>query len=102
MPNAELVGANTVKGPLPSSVSTRPAAFTAATSVVWSLEFTAFWMMFLEGNIAAPPTITVLPPDISLFIILSCALTGAITAAARASAPNALEKSAIRLDINVS
>jgi hypothetical protein len=23
------------------------------------LELTAFWMMFLEGNIAAPPTITV-------------------------------------------
>lgn len=31
---ASLVGANTVKGPAPSSVSTRPAAFTAATGVV--------------------------------------------------------------------
>ncbi len=32
--NAALVGANTVNGPAPDSVSTRPAAFTAATSVV--------------------------------------------------------------------
>ena len=71
LPKAALVGANTVNGPLPSRVSTRPAAFTAATSVVWSLELTAFWMMFFEGNIAAPPTITVFSPDISLFII-SC------------------------------
>ena len=31
---ARLVGANTVKGPAPDNVSTRPAAFTAATSVV--------------------------------------------------------------------
>src|SRR5262249_54569157 len=53
------VGANTVNGPLPSRVSTRPAAFTAATSVVWSFELTAFWMMFFDGYIAAPPTITV-------------------------------------------
>ena len=57
--NAALVGANTVKGPGPCSVSTRPAAFTAATSVVWSFEFTAFWMMFFEGYIGAPPTVTV-------------------------------------------
>src|SRR4029077_13701118 len=56
--NAALVGANTVNGPGPDSVSTRPAAFTAATSVVWSLELTAFWMMFLEGYIGAPPTVT--------------------------------------------
>ena len=35
---AALVGANTVKGPSPFSVSTSPAAFTAATSVVWSAE----------------------------------------------------------------
>src|SRR6478736_7263670 len=56
---AALVGANTVKGPSPDSVSTRPAAFTAATSVVWSFELTAFWMMFFDGYIAAPPTITV-------------------------------------------
>ena len=58
--NASLVGANTVNGPLPDSVSTRPAAFTAATSVVWSLELTAFSMMFLEGYIGAPPTSTVI------------------------------------------
>src|ERR1700756_1468633 len=56
---ASLVGANTVNGPGPSSVSTRPAALTAATSVVWSLELTAFWMMFFEGYIGAPPTMTV-------------------------------------------
>ena len=30
---------------------------TAATSVVWSAEFTAFWTMFLFANIGAPPTI---------------------------------------------
>ena len=40
--NASFVGAKTVNGPGPSSVCTRPAAFTAATSVVWSFEFTAF------------------------------------------------------------
>jgi hypothetical protein len=57
---ASLVGANTVKGPLPDSVSTRSAAFTAATSVVWSFELTAFRMMFLDGNIGAPPTVTVI------------------------------------------
>ena len=58
--NASLVGAKTVNGPGPSSVSTRPAAFTAATSVVWSFELTAFSMMFLVGYIGAPPTITVM------------------------------------------
>src|SRR5262249_11364403 len=57
--NAALVGANTVKGPSPDNVSTRPAAFTAATSVVWSFELTAFWMMFFDGYIGAPPTVTV-------------------------------------------
>src|SRR6478672_7084341 len=100
LPKAALVGANTVNGSLPSRVVTRPAAFTAATSVVWSLELTAFWMMFFEGNIAAPPTMTVFSPDISLFIILSCALTGATTAAVRASAPKAADKNAMRLDMD--
>src|SRR3569623_1262375 len=57
--NASLVGAKTVNGPFPDSVSTRPAAFTAATSVVWSFEFIAFSTMVLLGYIAAPPTITV-------------------------------------------
>src|SRR6202044_4069909 len=57
--NAALVGANTVNGPGPDSVSTRPAAFTAATSVVWSLELTAFCTMFFDGYIGAPPTVTV-------------------------------------------
>src|SRR6059058_5772966 len=104
LPKAALVGANTVNGPLPSSVSTRPAAFTAATSVVWSLELTAFWMMFLEGNIAAPPTITVFSPDSSLFgIFLSSALAGATTIVAMASAEKATaDKSANRLDIKSS
>lgn len=41
------------------SVSTKPAALTAATSVVWSLELTAFSTMVLLGYMAAPPTITV-------------------------------------------
>src|SRR6185369_2533105 len=102
LPKAALVGANTVNGPLPSSVSTRPAAFTAATSVVWSLELTAFWMMFLEGNIAAPPTITVFSPDSSLFgIFLSSALAGAMTLAVSASALKATaERSAIRFDMD--
>src|ERR1700722_16703714 len=59
MANASLVGANTVNGPGPFSVSTRPAAFTAATSVVWSAEFTALATMVLDGNIAWPPTRTV-------------------------------------------
>ena len=36
---------------------TNPAAFTAATRVVWSLELTAFSTMFLVGYMAAPPTI---------------------------------------------
>ena len=34
MAKAASVGANTVNGPLPFRVSTRPAAFTAATSVL--------------------------------------------------------------------
>src|SRR6266850_884903 len=73
----------------------------AATTVVWSLELTAFWMMFFEGNIAAPPTITVFSPESSLFVILSCALTGATTAAVRANTPKAAaDKSAIRLDMD--
>src|ERR1700688_4714781 len=57
-------------------------------------------MMFLDGNIAAPPTMTVFSPDISLFI-LSCALTGATTTAVRASAPRAAaDNNAIRLDMD--
>src|ERR1700688_3747899 len=58
-------------------------------------------MMFFEGNIAAPPTITVFSPDSSLFIILSCALTGATTAAVRASAPKAAaDNNAMRFDMD--
>src|SRR4051812_50196612 len=48
-------------------------------------------MMFLEGNIAAPPTITV----------FSCAETGAATVAVRASAANAAaDNNAIRFDMD--
>src|SRR5262245_11654217 len=81
MLNAALVGANTVKGPGPCSVSTRPAAFTAATSVVWSFEFIAFWMMFFEGYIGAPPTVTVCSPI--------CALVGVAATAAKTSVATA-------------
>ena len=38
---------------------TRPAAFTAATRVVWSFEWIAFSTMFFDGYIGAPPTILV-------------------------------------------
>src|SRR5579875_2909352 len=59
-------------------------------------------MMFFEGNIAAPPTITVFSPDISLFI-LSCALTGATRVAVIANALNATaDRSAIRFDMDIS
>src|SRR5262249_20626294 len=81
--NAALVGANTVNGPGLDSVSTRPAAFTAATSVVWSLEFTAFWMMFFEGYMGAPPTVTVCS-----FI---CASDGVAASAARPTAAAATD-----------
>src|SRR5262249_30458495 len=92
--NAALVGANTVKGPAPSSVSTRPAAFTAATSVVWSFEFTAFWTMFFDGYIGAPPTVTVFS-DI-------WASSGAGAAIAAKAKMAALAKRAKRLDMEVS
>ena len=55
--NAALVGANTVKGPGLFNVATRPAACTAATSVVWSFELTALSTMSFVGYIEAPPTI---------------------------------------------
>jgi hypothetical protein len=56
-PNASSVGANTVNGPGPDNVSTRPACVTAATSFVWIGEFTAFSMTFFSASISAPPTI---------------------------------------------
>ncbi len=59
MANAALVGAKTVNGPGPFSVSTNPAALTAATRVVWSVEFTALATMVFDGNMAWPPTRTV-------------------------------------------
>src|SRR5205085_8552853 len=95
-------GANTVNGPGLFNVSTRPAAFTAATSVVWSFDFTALSTMSLDGYIGAPPTITVfsfiLPPP----IILSCASTGAISAVVRVSAPKAAASKAMRFDMEIS
>src|SRR5215813_3782566 len=54
---ASFVGAKTVNGPADLRVSTRPAALTAATSVVWSLELTALSTISLVGYIGAPPTI---------------------------------------------
>ena len=67
--NAALVGAKTVKGPGVFKVSTRPAALTAATNVVWSFELTALSMMSLLGSMAAPPTMTDGPPDIWLLVM---------------------------------
>src|SRR5215813_2029764 len=87
---ASLVGANTVNGPGPESVSTKPAAFTAATSVVWSFEFTAFWMMFFDGYIGAPPTLTVFSDMVS-------AASGAAVPTANARAAAAAIK-VVRLD----
>ena len=52
-----MVGANTVNGPSPESVSTRPAAFTAATSVVRFFACDAFSTIVFCGSIGAPPTI---------------------------------------------
>ncbi|MOA43709.1 hypothetical protein D3C78_1658870 [compost metagenome] len=66
--NASFVGAKTVNGPLLLSVSTSPAAFTAATSVVWSFELTAFSTMVLVGYIAAPPTITELAAKLNVAV----------------------------------
>ena len=40
-------------------MSTSPAAFTAATRVVWSFEFTALETMSFVGYMGAPPTIFV-------------------------------------------
>jgi len=56
--NASLVGANTVNGPALLRVYTNPAAFTAATKVVWSAEFTALSTISLVAYMAAPPTVT--------------------------------------------
>src|SRR6185503_17313435 len=76
---AAFVGANTVNGPLLFNVSTRPAAFTAATSVVWSAELTALSMMSFDLNIDAPPTIG-----------LSCWLATVIDATASSTMTNIL------------
>ena len=75
-------------------MSTRPAAFTAATSVVWSFEFTAFWMMFFDGYIGAPPTLTVFSD-----IVSAANAAGATAAKARKAA---LANKAKRLDMMAS
>src|SRR5277367_6448112 len=54
---ASSVGAKTVKGPGLLRVSTRPAALTAATRVLWIGELAAFSTMVLVGYIVAPPTV---------------------------------------------
>src|SRR5258706_6758459 len=86
---AALVGANTVNGPVPFRVSTNPAAFTAATSVVWSAELTALSTMSRERSIAAPPTIGFVE---SILFICICAealpLAIAIETAANSSMRN--------------
>jgi hypothetical protein len=57
--------------------------------------------MFFEGYIGAPPTITVLSPDISLFIILSLASAGATNVPDTVSALKAMaDRNAIRLDMD--
>src|SRR3712207_1890065 len=59
---AALVGANTVYGPAPERVLSRPAALTALTRMVWSAEVDAFSTIVLLGYIGAPPTVTGAPP----------------------------------------
>src|SRR5215469_12724752 len=81
---AALVGAKTVNGPGDSSVGTRPAAFTAATSVVWSFELTAFCTMFFDGYIGAPPTITVFSSEEADEMRAVLAVRASATAAAAA------------------
>ena len=49
-----------MKGPAPASVSTSPAALTAATRVVCDFDLAAFSTMLRDGYMAAPPTIGVL------------------------------------------
>ena len=46
---AAFVGAKIVKGPVPLRVSTRPAAVTAVTRVVWSADPTAISTTVLDG-----------------------------------------------------
>src|ERR1700675_2508766 len=82
MSNAALVGAKTVNGPGPDSVSTRPAALTAATSVVWSFELTAFSMMFLLGYMGAPPTILAISAKAGATNVGAASATLAASAAA--------------------
>ena len=48
--NAASVGANTVNGPAPFSVSTRSAAMTAVSRVVWSALLTMMSTTVFEGG----------------------------------------------------
>src|SRR6185503_16953090 len=85
---AELTGANTVNGPLPFNVSTSPAAFTAATSVVWSAELTALSTMSFDLNIGAPPTIGL--SSIDFICARACWLASVIDATASSTMTNTL------------
>ena len=76
-----------MNGPGPFNVSTRPAAFTAATSVVWSFEFTALSTMSRDTSIGAPPTIGLSLCMPSLCMLPACAPSvAAISVAANAAA----------------
>ena len=59
---AAFVGAKTVNGPALLNEVTNPAAFTAATNVVWSLLPTAVWTMFgtevSSTTFSCPPELT--------------------------------------------
>jgi len=81
--NASLVGAKTVKGPVPDRVSASPAAFTALTSVVKSGLAAAMSTMVCE---VAAALVAVAPLD-ALLLLLPLLLQAAMTmpAAARAA-----------------
>src|SRR5579885_1046598 len=80
--NASFVGANTVYGPGPDSVSTSPAALTAATNVEKSELDEATWTMFWVGadagaaDIAAEPLgLLVLPHAATVRALKATAIT---------------------------
>ncbi len=66
-----------MNGPGPLSVSARPAACTAATTVVTLLACIAFWTMFRFGVIKAPPTMTPSCAGAIMDEESSCMATGA-------------------------
>src|SRR5437763_1310505 len=73
------------KAPAVGAIAQPPAAFTAATSVVWSLELTAFCTMFFDGYIGAPPTVTVFS-----FICAEAGTTAALDKRAKVAAAAAI------------